>query len=79
MTKQQKIRTIRDVRGSELPSRFGVDPNDTVSITILPTEPMQTEVSKEKFMTLLEKIWAHPVTNPEFTQDDLYDENGLPT
>ncbi len=78
MAKQQKSRTIRDVRGSELPQRFGVEPNEIVNITIIPTGSVQTEVSEEELMALLEKIWAHPVTNPAFTQDDLYDEHGLP-
>ena len=79
MAKQQKSRTIRDVRGSELPSRFGIDPDEVFNITIMPAGSVQTDASKEKFMALLEKIWAHPATNPAFTQDDLYDEHGLPT
>jgi hypothetical protein len=80
MSAKEKIRpqTFRDVRGAELPARFGVASEDTVEVTITPKPMKRKRITEDEIMQLVEKIRTYPVLDPDFTEDDLYDEHGLP-
>jgi len=73
--------TLRNVRGSELPAALeqaGIGAEDRVDLIIRPVPKLRPKARLEEVQRLLEKIWAHPVKNPGFSEVDLYDEQGLP-
>jgi len=43
-----------------------------------PATRQQKPVSPEELKAILDALWQCPDIDPDFTEDDLYDEQGLP-
>ena len=77
-----KERTLR-IQSTELPAEWAeqtgieIKAGEFVTITITPsTKPRKK--SAEKLHELVERFQRHPVIDPNFSEADLYDEQGLP-
>ena len=85
---QQTI--IRNVRSSDLPVKWlrqlgsGVPPEQLLDITIsvVPNDTKQAitldKTSGEALRKLVERYQNRPLIDPHFSENDLYDEAGLP-
>ena len=79
-TRQQTI--IRNVRGSELPPAWaqqaGVDADTVVDVTIDPTRQNQNNVVHEEILRRIATLHSKLDKQVIMTDDELYDERGLP-
>ena len=79
-TKEKTV--LRNIHGSELPSTLaaqaGIQADQLVNLTIEPLSEPPARASDEEIQQLLDEI--HSLVDPALllTDDDLYDEHGLP-
>ena len=74
---------LRNIRGSELPAEWArqanIDKAQTVNITIDPQpQRKRKKTSYEELMRLVERFRQRVDTTKFLSDDDLYDEHGLP-
>ena len=82
MSTKQEI-FIYDVLGEELPAEWakqaGIAQGERVDVTISRIQPKRRKPTLEEIMPLVKKLQSHPVRNPNFRIEDLYDdETGAP-
>lgn len=80
-TKERTATTTLATTGEKLPpewaKRLGIQPGETVSVTIT-TRPARRVRSGTPLREFVRRFQQHPLLDPSFSQDDLYDEQGLP-
>ena len=78
----KEIIVLRNIRGSELPNALatqaGIHADQLINLTIEPLSEPPARASDKEIQQLLDEI--HSLVDPALllTDDDLYDEHGLP-